>query len=485
MLLRILKMSQEFDVVVIGGGPGGYEAAIRAAQLGLKVACIEKRIHNGKPSLGGTCLNVGCIPSKALLDSSHRYHDAKEGLAVHGITVGDVSIDIAQMQSRKDAVVSQLTGGVAQLLKGNGIVWLQGTGTLLANKQVQFVAHDGATDTIQATKAVILAAGSAPINIPVAPLTEDIIVDSTGALAFSEVPKRLGVIGAGVIGLELGSVWSRLGSEVVVLEALDSFLPMLDKLVSKEAQKILTKQGLEIRLGAKVTGSQINNGVVTVTYQDKEGEKTAEFDKLIVAVGRKPYAQALLDANSGVSQDERGFVIVDKQCRTNVEGVYAIGDLVRGPMLAHKAMEEGVMVAELIAGHYAQINYDTIIGVIYTHPEIAWVGKTEEQAVAAGIEVKTGQFPFQVNGRALAANDAQGLVRFVADAKTDRLLGMAVIGSNAGDMVHQGMIALEFAASIEDLQLMTFAHPTLSEAVHEAALSVDGRAIHAIQRKRK
>ncbi|HMV60709.1 MAG TPA: FAD-dependent oxidoreductase, partial [Agitococcus sp.] len=325
-------MSQEFDVVVIGGGPGGYEAAIRAAQLGLKVACIEKRIHNGKPSLGGTCLNVGCIPSKALLDSSHRYHDAKEGLAVHGITVGDVSIDIAQMQSRKDAVVSQLTGGVAQLLKGNGIVWLQGTGTLLANKQVQFVAHDGATDTIQATKAVILAAGSAPINIPVAPLTEDIIVDSTGALAFSEVPKRLGVIGAGVIGLELGSVWSRLGSEVVVLEALDSFLPMLDKLVSKEAQKILTKQGLEIRLGAKVTGSQINNGVVTVTYQDKEGEKTAEFDKLIVAVGRKPYAQALLDANSGVSQDERGFVIVDKQCRTNVEGVYAIGDLVRGPM---------------------------------------------------------------------------------------------------------------------------------------------------------
>lgn len=478
-------MSQEFDVVIIGGGPGGYEAAIRAAQLGLKVACIEKRIHNGKPSLGGTCLNVGCIPSKALLDSSHRYHDAKEGLAVHGISVGDVSIDIGQMQSRKEAVVSQLTGGVAQLLKGNGIVWLQGTGTLLANKQVQFVAHDGSTDTIQATKAVILAAGSAPINIPVAPLTEDIIVDSTGALAFSEVPKRLGVIGAGVIGLELGSVWSRLGSEVVVLEALDTFLPMLDKLVSKEAQKIFTKQGLTIRLGAKVTGSSINNGVVTVTYQDKDGEKTAEFDKLIVAVGRKPYAQALLDASSGIKQDERGFVIVDQQCRTNVDGVYAIGDLVRGPMLAHKAMEEGMMVAELIASHYAQINYDTIIGVIYTHPEIAWVGKTEEQAIAAGIEVKTGQFPFQVNGRALAANDAQGLVRFVADAKTDRLLGMAVIGSNAGDMVHQGMIALEFAASIEDLQLMTFAHPTLSEAVHEAALSVDGRAIHAIQRKRK
>jgi len=478
-------MSQQFDVVVIGGGPGGYEAAIRGAQLGLKVACIEKRIHNGKPSLGGTCLNVGCIPSKALLDSSHRYHDAKAGLAIHGISVGEVAIDIAQMQARKETVVSQLTGGVAQLLKGNGIVWLQGSGKLLANKQVEFVAHDGTTEIIQATQAVILAAGSAPINIPAAPLTEDIIVDSTGALEFKQVPARLGVIGAGVIGLELGSVWSRLGSQVTVLEALDSFLPMLDKLVAKEAQKILTKQGLDIRLGTKVTATRVSDGVITVTYQDKDGEKTAEFDKLIVAVGRKPYAQGLLAENSGIAQDERGFVIVDKQCRTNLEGVYAIGDLVRGPMLAHKAMEEGVMVAELIAGHYAQINYDTIIGVIYTHPEIAWVGQNEEQAKAAGIEVKTGQFPFAVNGRALASNDSQGLVKFVADAKTDRLLGMSVIGAGAGDMVHQGMIALEFAASVEDLQLMTFAHPTLSEAVHEAALSVDGRAIHAIQRKRK
>ena len=478
-------MSQQFDLVVIGGGPGGYEAAIRAAQLGLKVACIEKRIHNGKPSLGGTCLNVGCIPSKALLDSSHRYHDTKAGLAAHGISVGEVAIDITQMQARKDTVVGQLTGGVAQLLKGNGIVWLQGSGKLLANKQVEFTPHEGEAEVIQATQAVILAAGSAPINIPSAPLTDDIIVDSTGALEFKQVPARLGVIGAGVIGLELGSVWSRLGAQVTVLEALDAFLPMLDKAVAKESQKILSKQGLDIRLGAKVTGTSINNGVVTVTYQDKDGEKTTEFDKLIVAVGRKPYAQGLLADNSGIAQDERGFVVVDKQCRTNLEGVYAIGDLVRGPMLAHKAMEEGVMVAEVIAGHYAQINYDTIIGVIYTHPEIAWVGQTEEQAKAAGIEVKAGQFPFAVNGRALAANDAQGFVKFVADAKTDRLLGMSVIGAGAGDMVHQGMIALEFAASIEDLQLMTFAHPTLSEAVHEAALSVDGRAIHAIQRKRK
>lgn len=478
-------MSQQYDVVVIGGGPGGYEAAIRAAQLGLKVACIEKRIHNGKPSLGGTCLNVGCIPSKALLDSSHRYHDAKHGLAVHGISVGDVAIDIAAMQARKDQVVTQLTTGVAALLKGNGIVWLQGAGKLLANKQVEFVGHDGNTEVIQATKGVILATGSAPINIPVAPLTDDIIVDSTGALAIQSVPKRLGVIGAGVIGLELGSVWSRLGSEVTILEALDAFLPMLDKLSSKEAFKILTKQGLDVRLGAKVTGTSVANGVVTVTYQDKDGEKTAEFDKLIVAVGRRPYTESLLAPEAGVQVDQRGFVVVDQQCRTNVDGVWAIGDLVRGPMLAHKAMEEGVMAAELIAGHYAQVNYDTIIGVIYTHPEIAWVGKSEDAAKAEGIEVKTGQFSFQVNGRALAANDAQGLVKFVSDTKTDRVLGMTVIGAGAGDMVHQGMIAMEFAASTEDLQLMTFAHPTLSEAVHEAALSVDGRAIHAIQRKRK
>ena len=478
-------MSRQYDVVVIGGGPGGYESAIRAAQLGLKVACIEKRIHNGKPSLGGTCLNVGCIPSKALLDSSHRYHDTKHSLAVHGISTGDVSIDIGTMQARKDQVVNQLTGGVAQLLKGNGIDWLQGTGKLLSGKQVEFVAFDGAIEVVQATKAVILAAGSEPINIPVAQLVDDIVVDSTGALAFTSVPKRLGVIGAGVIGLELGSVWGRLGAEVTVLEALDTFLPMLDKICSKEAFKILTKQGLNIQLGAKVTGSVVNNGVVMVSYTDKDGDKTAEFDKLIVAVGRRPVSRNLLAEGTGVEVDPRGFVVVDNQCRTSVEGVWAIGDLVRGPMLAHKAMEEGMMVAELIAGHYAQINYDTIIGVIYTHPEIAWVGKSEDTAKAEEIDVKTGMFPFQVNGRALAANDTQGLVKFVADNKTDRLLGMTVIGPNAGDIVHQGMIALEFASSVEDLQLMTFAHPTLSEVVHEAALSVDGRAIHAIQRKRK
>lgn len=477
-------MSQSFDLVVIGGGPGGYEAAIRAAQLGMKVACIEKRMHKGKPSLGGTCLNVGCIPSKALLDSTHKYHDAAHEYAVHGITIGNIGFDVKTMQARKDTVVGNLTGGIAQLFKGNGVTWLQGTGKLLAGRQVEFTPFEGAAEVIDA-KNVILATGSVPVNIPVAALVDDLIVDSTGALEFQEVPKKLGVIGAGVIGLELGSVWGRLGAEVVVLEAVDAFLPACDKAISKEAQKILGKQGLDIRLGARVTGAVVNGKSVTVKYTDKDGDHEEAFDKLIVAVGRRPYTEGLLAADCGITLDERRFVHVDGQCRTSVPGVYAVGDLVRGPMLAHKAMEEGMMVAEIMNGHHAQVNYDTIIGVIYTHPEVAWVGQTEEQAKSAGVDVKTGQFAFAVNGRALAANDSAGFVKFVADAKTDRLLGMHIIGPGAGDLVHQGMIALEFGASVEDLQLMTFAHPTLSEVVHEAALSVDGRAIHAIQRKRK
>jgi dihydrolipoamide dehydrogenase len=482
-------MAQSFDVVVIGGGPGGYEAAIRAAQLGFSVACIEKRVHKGKPALGGTCLNVGCIPSKALLDSTHKYHEATHAFAVHGINLEKVSVDVPAMQARKDTVVSNLTGGVAQLFKGNGITWLQGTGKLLAGRQVEFTPlqtaeKKGAVEIITG-KNVILATGSVPVNIPVAPLVDDLVVDSTGALEFQSVPKKLGVIGAGVIGLELGSVWNRLGAEVIVLEAVDAFLPACDKAIAKEAQKILGKQGLTIRLGARVTGADVKGKTVTVKYADKDGEHSEAFDKLIVAVGRRPFTEGLLAADCGITLDERRFVHVDTHCQTSVPGVFAIGDLVRGPMLAHKAMEEGVMVAEIIAGHHAQVNYDTIIGVIYTHPEIAWVGKTEEQAKSEGIEVKTGQFAFAVNGRALAANDSAGFVKFVADAVTDRLLGMHVIGTSAGDIVHQGMIALEFGASVEDLQLMTFAHPTLSEVVHEAALSVDGRAIHAIQRKKK
>ncbi|WP_022957107.1 dihydrolipoyl dehydrogenase [Perlucidibaca piscinae] len=477
-------MTQKADVVVIGGGPGGYEAAIRAAQLGLSVICIERRIHKGKPALGGTCLNVGCIPSKALLDSSHKYHDLKAGYAKHGIQFGEVSIDIAAMQARKDKVVDTLTGGIAGLLKGNGITWLQGSGKLLAGKRVEFTPHEGEIEVIEAGS-VILASGSKPIEIPVAPLVDDLIVDSTGALEFTSVPARLGVIGAGVIGLELGSVWSRLGSEVVVLEALDVFLAAADRAIAKETQKTLTKQGLDIRLSARVTGAKVVDGKVHVTYQDAAGEHSEVFDRLIVAVGRRPVTAGLLSVDSGVSLDERGFVHVDGQCRASVPGVYAIGDLVRGPMLAHKAMEEGVMAAELIAGHHARFNYDLVISVIYTHPEVAWVGLSEERAKAEGFDVKTGQFAFAVNGRALAADDNAGFVKFVADSKTDRLLGMHVIGPGAGDMIHQGLIAMEFGASVEDLQLMCFAHPTLSEVVHEAALAVDGRAIHAIQRKRK
>ena len=370
------------------------------------------------------------------------------------------------------------------MLKGNGITWLQGSGQLLAGKRVEFTPHEGEKEIIEASH-VILASGSKPIEISAAPLADGIVVDSTGALEFTEVPKRLGVIGGGVIGLELGSVWSRLGAEVVVLEAVDEFLTIADKAISKEAKKLLTKQGLDIRLGARVTGSEVKGSQVNVTYTDANGEHSEVFDKLIVAVGRRPVTGGLLNADSGINLDERGFVHVNDQCRASVPGVYAIGDLVRGPMLAHKAMEEGVMVAEIIAGHHAQINYDLIISVIYTHPEVAWVGLSEERAKSEGYDVKAGQFPFAVNGRALAADDSDGFVKFVACAKTDRLLGMHVIGPGAGDMIHQGLIAMEFGSSVEDLQLMCFAHPTLSEVVHEAALSVDGRAIHAIQRKRK
>lgn len=477
-------MSQRADVVVIGGGPGGYEAAIRAAQLGLSVICIERRLHKGKPALGGTCLNVGCIPSKALLDSSHKYHDLKAGYEKHGIQFDGLKIDIPDMLARKDKVVDQLTTGIAGLLKGNGITWLQGSGQLLAGKRVEFTPHEGEAEIIEAEH-VILASGSKPIEINAAPLVDDIVVDSTGALEFTEVPKRLGVIGGGVIGLELGSVWSRLGAEVVVLEAMNDFLTIADKAISKEAKKIFTKQGLNIRLGARVTGTEVNDQQVTVTFTDDNGEHSEVFDKLIVAVGRRPVTTGLVSADSGITLDERGFVHVDDHCRASVPGVYAIGDLVRGPMLAHKAMEEGVMAAELIAGHHAQLNYDLVISVIYTHPEVAWVGLTEERAKSEGYEVKAGQFAFAVNGRALAADDNAGFVKFVACAKTDRLLGMHIIGPGAGDMIHQGLIAMEFGSSVEDLQLMCFAHPTLSEVVHEAALSVDGRAIHAIQRKRK
>ncbi|HET8708220.1 MAG TPA: dihydrolipoyl dehydrogenase [Pseudomonadales bacterium] len=478
-------MSKEFDVVVIGGGPGGYEAAIKAAQLGLSVACIEKYINKqGKPALGGTCLNVGCIPSKALLDSSWKYHEAKDGLALHGIKTGDVSIDVGAMLKRKDDIVLQLTGGIAMLFQGNNVTWLQGTGKLLAGKQVEFTPHNGAAEIINA-KNVILAAGSAPVQIPVAALHSDKVVDSTGALEFKTVPKRLGVIGAGVIGLELGSVWGRLGAQVVVIEALENFLPNADKQLSKELSKQLTKQGFDIRLGARVTSTEVKGDQVELHYTDKDGDHTEVFDNVIVAVGRRPVTQGVFASDSGVQLDERGFVYVNNYCQTTVPGVYAIGDLVRGPALAHKAMEEGVVAAEKIAGHHAQMNYDCIPGVIYTHPEVAWVGKTEEEVKASGEPYKVGSFNFAVNGRAMAANEGAGFIKVISDEKTDRVLGVHIIGPQASEIVMQAVIAMEFGASTEDLQLICFAHPALSEVLHEAALAVDGKAIHAVQRKRK
>jgi len=362
-------MSDKYDVVVIGSGPAGYVAAIRAAQLGLKTACIEKwQNDEGKGVNGGTCLNVGCIPSKALLDSSYKYHEAKEDLGIHGISTKGVAMDIPAMLDRKNKIINQLTGGIAGLFKANGVTALYGKGKLLAGKKVELTANDGTVSVIEAGN-VILASGSLPIDIPVAKVDGDLIVDSTGALEIGEVPKRLGVIGAGVIGLELGSVWNRLGSDVVLLEAMEDFLAIMDKAIAKESKKIFTKQGLDIRLGARVTGTEIVKGAVEVTFMTADGSEHKEtFDKLIVCVGRRAFTDGLLAEDSGVQLDERGTVFVNDQCATNVSGVYAIGDLVRGPMLAHKGSEEGVMVAEIIAGHKAQMNYDIVPNVIYTHP---------------------------------------------------------------------------------------------------------------------
>jgi len=478
-------MSQKFDVVVIGAGPGGYVAAIKAAQLGLKTACIEKyQDKDGKIALGGTCLNVGCIPSKALLDSSWKFHEAQDGFAVHGISTKGVSIDVPAMVGRKNTIIKNLTGGVAGLFKANGVTLLEGHGKLLAGKKVEVTDKDGKTSVVEADN-VILASGSRPIDIPPAPVDQDVIVDSTGALEFQSVPKKLGVIGAGVIGLELGSVWARLGAEVTVLEALDKFLPAADEAVAKEAFKTLTKQGLDIKLGARVTGSEVKKKQVTVNYTDSAGEQKIVFDKLIVAVGRRPVTTDLLASDSGVDLDERGYIFVDDHCATSVPGVYAIGDVVRGMMLAHKASEEGVMVAERIAGHKAQMNYDLIPSVIYTHPEIAWVGKTEQQLKSEGVAVNVGTFPFAASGRAMAANDTGGFVKVIADANTDRVLGVHVIGPSAAELVQQGAIGMEFGTSAEDLGMMVFSHPTLSEALHEAALAVNGGAIHIANRKKR
>ncbi len=471
-------MSKKYDVVVIGAGPAGYIAAIRAAQNGFKVACIDEwQNRDGKYAFGGTCLNAGCIPSKALLESSELYHRATHEFKKHGISTGDVGIDIAGMQKRRAGIVRQLTGGIAGLFKANKVEGLVGHGKLLANKQVEFTPAQGDVEVLSAEH-VILASGSTPIELPFARFDGEYIVDSWDALEFDAVPERLGVIGAGVIGLELGSVWSRLGSQVTILEAMGDFLFMADRDVARVAAKDFKQQGLDVRLGAKLTSATVADGVVKVEYDDAQGAQTAEFDKLVVAVGRRPHTDGLFSEDSGTVTDERGFIEVDDECRTPVKDVYAVGDCVRGPMLAHKGSEEGVMAADLIAGEVAEVNYDVIPSVIYTAPEIAWVGKTEAEVKSSERPYKTGSFPFAASGRAKAMEQTSGMVKVIAAADDDEILGVHIVGPMAGELIGEAVLAMEFAASTEDIQRTIHAHPSLSEAVHEAALAADKRALN-------
>ena len=471
-------MAENFDVVVIGAGPAGYHAAIRAAQLGLKVACIDAALgKDGKPALGGTCLRVGCIPSKALLDSSRQYHNLQHLFGEHGITAKDARIDVKTMVGRKDKIVKQFTGGIAMLFKANKVTPFYGFGTLHPDKVVKVKQHDGSEVELKG-KHVILAAGSDSIELPFAKFDGKHIVDNVGALDFEDVPKRLGVIGAGVIGLELGSVWKRLGAEVTILEALPDFLAAADAEVARTALKEFKKQGLDIKLGAKVSKAEVKKNEVHLTYNDGKDDQSLVVDKLLVAVGRKAASKGLLAEGTGVKLNERGQIEVDEHCKTGVEGVWAIGDCVRGPMLAHKGFEEGIAVAELIAGLPGHVNFDTMPWVIYTEPEIAWVGKTEKQLKDEGIPYKTGSFPFAAVGRAVAMAEPAGFVKVIAHEETDRILGMHLVGVNVSELVHEGVLAMEFHGSAEDLARICHAHPTLSEAIHDAAMAVDKRAIH-------
>ncbi|HVF36236.1 MAG TPA: dihydrolipoyl dehydrogenase [Candidatus Saccharimonadia bacterium] len=469
---------EQFDVVVIGAGPAGYVAAIRAAQLGLRTACIDDFAgKDGKAALGGTCLNVGCIPSKALLDSSKQFHNLTHNFADHGISALKPTMDIATMVGRKDRIVKQFTGGIAMLFKQNKVTPYFGRGRLLAGRKVEITAPDGSKSSISGTN-VILATGSVPIELPFAKFDGTRIVDNAGALDFDAVPKRLGVIGAGVIGLELGSVWKRLGSEVTVLEALPDFLAAADTDVAKLAAREFKKQGLDIRLGAKVTKVDAKKSELTVTFTDPKGEQSIAVDRLLVAVGRRAASKDVVAADTGVKLDERGRFVVDEHCWTGVEGVWAVGDCVRGPMLAHKGSEEGIAVAEIIAGKPGHVNLETVPWVIYTEPEIAWVGKTEAECKDAGIPYRIGTFPFAAIGRAVAMNETAGMVKVVAHAETDRLLGVHMVGPLVSELIAEAVVTMEFHGSAEDLARICHAHPTLSEAVHEAALSVDKRAIH-------
>jgi dihydrolipoamide dehydrogenase len=471
-------MAKSFDVVVIGGGPGGYIAAIRAAQLGLATACIdEAKGADGKPALGGTCTNVGCIPSKALLQSSENFEAAGHHFADHGIKVKGLELDLAQMLKRKDKTVKSSNDGVLYLFKKNKIEFFHGRGSLAkAGGDGYQISIDG-KESITG-KQVIIATGSNPRPLPGAEFDEKLILSNTGALAIPEVPKRLGVIGAGVIGLEMGSVWRRLGSEVTVLEALPTFLGAADEAVSKEAAKAFAKQGLKIEVGVKV-GQIEKKKTVKVQYTASDNSsKTLECDRLIVSIGRVPNTDGLNAAGAGLKLDERGFVAVDEDCRTNLPGVWAIGDVVRGPMLAHKAEEEGVAVTERIAGQKPHVDFNLVPWVIYTTPEIAWVGQTEQQVKNAGIEYRTGSFPFAANARARALGDTTGLVKFIAHAKTDEILGVHIIGPFAGELIAEAVVAMQFRGSAEDIGMICHAHPSLSEAMKDAALAVDKRALN-------
>jgi len=465
-------MAQAFDVVVIGGGPGGYIAAIRAAQLGLKTACIDEwKTADGKPALGGTCTNIGCIPSKALLQSSENFEQAGHHFADHGVKVKGVELDLAQMMKRKDGVVKASNDGVVYLFKKNKVTFFHGRGTFVSPGEIKVGG-----ETLSA-KNVIVATGSVPRALPGAAFDEKLILSNDGALAIPDVPKRLGIVGAGVVGLEMGSVWRRLGSEVTILEALPAFLGAADEQVAKEAAKIFAKQGLRIQLGVKITGVRTGKDV-TVAYTDAEGKaQSATFDRLIVSIGRVANTEGLNAEGAGLKLD-RGFIAVDDHCRTGAPGVWAIGDVVRGPMLAHKAEEEGVAVAERIAGQHPQVDFNTIPWVIYTTPEIAWVGKTEQQLKAEGVAYKAGTFPFMANARARALGDTSGFVKYLADAKTDTILGVHIIGACASELIAEAVVAMEFRASSEDIGMICHAHPSLSEAMKDAALAVDKRALN-------
>jgi dihydrolipoamide dehydrogenase len=477
-------MAADYDVIVIGAGPAGYVAALRCAQLGLHTACIDDWLsRDGKPVPGGTCLNVGCIPSKALLESTELYERMRNTGTAQGVRCEGVALDVPAMMANKDRIVRDLTTGIGALFKSGGIDWLPGRGQLLQGNGVRIAQHDGTERRINATH-VILAPGSAPVPLDAAPLNGTNVVDSAGALDWQSVPRRLGIIGAGVIGLELGTIWRRLGAEVVLLEAQERFLAMADPQIAGAALRLYRQQGLDIRLGARLLATRESAAGIEVHYRDAQGDHMFEVDRLIVAVGRLPGSDGLADAGADLQLDERGYVHVDDYCETSLPGVYAIGDVVRGPMLAHKGSAEGIMVAERIAGQKTALNYTTIASVIYTHPEIAWVGSTEAALQQAGTEYRSGVFPFAASGRARAMQVTEGMVKVLSDAQTDRVLGVHILGMHASELIGQAVLAMEFGASSEDIARTVFAHPTLSEALHEAALAVDGHAIHIARPRR-